>query len=82
MMQHIQATLPTIWLHLLNWNKQWIKQNLFHYSKSEQLSKVKNLHKQLSMKKNLISRYKGLNLKVNGLSAAAAAASTTRPNQN
>jgi hypothetical protein len=36
------------------------------------LAKLRTLRKQLTMKKTLISRYKGLNLKVNGLSAAAA----------
>ena len=37
-------------------------------SKEEQLAKMQNLKQQLKMKKELISKYKELNLKVNGLS--------------
>ncbi len=37
-------------------------------SKEEQLAQLQNLKKQLQMKKDLIAKYKRLNLKVNGLS--------------
>ena len=37
-------------------------------SKDEQLVQLQNLKKQLQMKKDLIAKYKELNLKVNGLS--------------
>merc|ERR1712141_65131 len=36
--------------------------------KEEQLAKMQNLRQQLKMKKDLIAKYKELNLKVNGLS--------------
>ena len=37
-------------------------------NKEEQLAKMQNLKQQLKMKKDLIAKYKELNLKVNGLS--------------
>lgn len=37
-------------------------------SKEEQLQQLENLKKQLQMKKDLIAKYKELNVKVNGLS--------------
>ena len=37
-------------------------------SKEEQLAQMQNLKKQLQMKKDLIAKYKELNLKITGLS--------------